>query len=70
MLIPITKLIKDSILCPQTLEDSTSRRLLFAWAGSSEITYPSDDYMWAHCLTLPRELTLEDNILKQNQFQN
>ena len=50
---------------PQTLEDSTSRRLLFAWAGSSEITYPSDDYMWAHCLTLPRELTLEDNILKQ-----
>ncbi len=21
--------------------------------------------MWAHCLTLPRELTLEDNILKQ-----
>ena len=37
---------------PQTLEDSTSRRLLFAWAGSSEITYPSDDYMWAHCLTL------------------
>jgi beta-fructofuranosidase len=50
---------------PQTLEDQSGRRLLFAWAGSSEITYPSDDYMWAHCLTLPRELALENNILKQ-----
>ncbi|CAI8887880.1 Sucrose-6-phosphate hydrolase [Bacillus sp. IT-79MI2] len=50
---------------PQTLEDATGRRLLFAWAGSSEISYPSDEHMWAHCLTLPRELTLENNILKQ-----
>ncbi|EMY8535102.1 MULTISPECIES: glycoside hydrolase family 32 protein [Bacillus] len=50
---------------PQTLQDSNGRRIMFAWAGSSEISYPSDDFMWAHCLTIPRELTLEGNILKQ-----
>lgn len=38
---------------------------MLAWAGSSEIIYPSDDFMWAHCLTIPRELTLEGNVLKQ-----
>ncbi|PHG39846.1 glycoside hydrolase family 32 protein [Bacillus toyonensis] len=50
---------------PQTLQDPAGRRIMFAWAGSSEITYPSDDFMWAHCLTIPRELTLENNVLKQ-----
>ncbi|MBY0595016.1 glycoside hydrolase family 32 protein [Bacillus bingmayongensis] len=50
---------------PQTLQDPVGRRIMFAWAGSSEMTYPSDDCMWAHCLTIPRELTLEDNVLKQ-----
>lgn len=50
---------------PQTLQDSHGRRIMLAWAGSSEIIYPSDDFMWAHCLTIPRELTLEGNVLKQ-----
>ncbi|OFD70230.1 glycoside hydrolase family 32 protein [Bacillus mycoides] len=50
---------------PQTLQDPAGRRIMFAWAGSSEITYPSDDFMWAHCLTIPRELTLENYALKQ-----
>lgn len=50
---------------PQTLQDLHGRRIMIAWAGSSELDYPSDEYMWAHCLTIPRELVLEENVLKQ-----
>ena len=38
---------------------------MIGWSGMSEIDYPSDRNQWAHCLTVPRELILEDNILKQ-----
>lgn len=50
---------------PQTFEDDSNRRLMFGWCGMPEVEYPSDKNMWAHCLTLPRELSFEDNILKQ-----
>ncbi|MFC7441201.1 glycoside hydrolase family 32 protein [Laceyella putida] len=50
---------------PQTFADPHGRRILLAWAGASEMEYPTDRNMWAHCLTIPRELKLEGNILKQ-----
>lgn len=51
---------------PQTFEDHQNRRLMFAWAGIGESAYPTDDNMWAHCLTLPRELKLIDGKLIQS----
>jgi len=50
---------------PQTFADPQGRRVLFAWAGSGEVAYPTDPHGWAHCLTLPRELILDGTKLKQ-----
>lgn len=44
---------------PQTFQDESGRRLLFAWIGNPDVDYPSDEYGWAHALTLPRELSLK-----------
>ncbi|WP_214745159.1 sucrose-6-phosphate hydrolase [Exiguobacterium sp. s189] len=49
---------------PQTTEHD-GRRILVGWMGLPEIEYPTDRYGWAHALTLPRELSLEDGVLKQ-----
>ncbi|MBT2581646.1 sucrose-6-phosphate hydrolase [Planococcus sp. ISL-109] len=43
---------------PQTMEDPNGRRLLVGWMGLPGIEYPSDINGWAHCLTLPRELSV------------
>ncbi|AKG35777.1 glycoside hydrolase family 32 protein [Paenibacillus durus] len=50
---------------PQTTQAPDGRRLLTAWMGLPEIDYPTDDHGWAHCLTLPRELTLKNGRLIQ-----
>ncbi|VBB09827.1 sucrose-6-phosphate hydrolase [Lucifera butyrica] len=50
---------------PQTFQDPAGRRLLLGWAGMSETEYPSDKNQWAHCLTLPRQLRLQDGVLRQ-----
>lgn len=50
---------------PQTTTDPQGRRILVGWMGLPEIEYPTDKHGWAHCLTLPRELTIKDNKLLQ-----
>jgi beta-fructofuranosidase len=45
--------------------DQKGRRILVAWMGLPEIEYPTDKHGWAHCLTLPRELTIRNNKLIQ-----
>ncbi|WP_235950079.1 glycoside hydrolase family 32 protein [Paenibacillus apii] len=50
---------------PQTTQAPDGRRLLTAWMGLPEIEYPTDDQGWAHCLTLPREISLQDGRLIQ-----
>ncbi|WP_393965532.1 glycoside hydrolase family 32 protein [Exiguobacterium sp. S22-S28] len=50
---------------PQTTLAADGRRILVGWMGLPDITYPSDRYNWAHGLTLPRELTLENQHLRQ-----
>ncbi|MFX0561207.1 glycoside hydrolase family 32 protein [Tepidibacillus infernus] len=50
---------------PQSFLDENQKRLLIAWAGSGEISYPTDEESWAHCLTIPRELVLKGNKLYQ-----
>lgn len=50
---------------PQTTIDHKGRRLLVGWMGLPEIEYPTDKNGWAHCLTLPRELTVQNGKLIQ-----
>lgn len=53
---------------PQTFTDEEGRRVLIGWMGLPEIHYPTDSEGWAHCLTLPRVLTVEDGKLKQRPY--
>lgn len=48
---------------PQTFEDAKGRRILFAWFGMDYQAYGNAtiDLGWQHCLTLPRELTVDEN---------
>lgn len=50
---------------PQTMIDPNGRRVLVGWMGLPEIDYPTDQNGWAHCLTLPRELTIRGGKLIQ-----
>lgn len=50
---------------PQTMVDPNGRRILVGWMGLPEIEYPTDRNGWAHCLTLPRELSIRNGKLIQ-----
>ncbi|GKU84378.1 sucrose-6-phosphate hydrolase [Niallia sp. NCCP-28] len=50
---------------PQTTVSPDGRRLLVGWMGLPEIEYPTDKEGWAHCLTLPREISIKNNIIYQ-----
>ncbi|WP_347548496.1 sucrose-6-phosphate hydrolase [Pseudalkalibacillus hwajinpoensis] len=50
---------------PQTMEDPAGRRFMVGWMGLPEIAYPTDQSGWAHCLTVPRELTIQNGKLLQ-----
>lgn len=48
---------------------ANGRTFLFAWMGLPEIAYPTEQYAYCGCLTLPRELFLEDGQLKQRPLE-
>lgn len=54
---------------PQTFEDESGRRILWGWMGlgdtSPEYSNPTVARGWQHAMTLPRELSVEQGILKQ-----
>lgn len=50
---------------PQIFTDQQGRKLLYGWLGNSKTAYPSDDYQWAHMLTIPREITVENQRILQ-----
>lgn len=50
---------------PQVIQDETGRTLLIGWMGLPELAYPTDAHGWAHCLTVPRELSFRDHQLIQ-----
>ncbi|MGV2928679.1 sucrose-6-phosphate hydrolase [Macrococcus capreoli] len=50
---------------PQTTLDKDGNRILIGWMGLPDTGYPTDKEGWAHCLTLPRVLTVENNQLRQ-----
>ena len=47
---------------PQTFEAPDSRRLLIGWMGIGDIPYtnPTAEKGWQHCLTMPRELGIDE----------
>ncbi|GAB3062942.1 glycoside hydrolase family 32 protein [Salinicoccus sesuvii] len=49
---------------PKTTCDAFGRRFMIGWMGMKETIYPTDG-TWSHCLTLPRELSIEEGILRQ-----
>ncbi|PLT33413.1 sucrose-6-phosphate hydrolase [Bacillus sp. V5-8f] len=50
---------------PQTMASPDGRRILVGWMGLPDIDYPTDQHGWAHCLTLPRELSVKNEKLVQ-----
>lgn len=50
---------------PQLFKDSKNRCIMLAWLGNSKCVYPSDYEQWAHMMTIPREVTIENKQLKQ-----
>ena len=54
---------------PQTYEDDKDRRILIGWLGNSKSEYPTDKNRWAHMLTIPRELTINEHKLLQKPIE-
>lgn len=50
---------------PQTMKSPDGRRILVGWMGLPDIEYPTDSKGWAHCITLPRELSIRNGKLIQ-----
>ncbi len=55
---------------PQTTLDKDGNRVLIGWMGLPDTGYPTDKEGWAHCLTIPRVLTIEDNKLRQRPVES
>ncbi|MFS0638655.1 sucrose-6-phosphate hydrolase [Mesobacillus foraminis] len=67
---PFTELDRGfDFYAPQSMEDSSGRRILVGWMGLPEMEYPTDRDGWAHCLTIPRELTIKEGKLFQNPVE-
>ena len=49
--------------------DENGNRVLIGWMGLPEINYPTDEEGWAHCLTIPRVLSIENDQLRQRPFK-
>ncbi|AMC92980.1 hypothetical protein AOC36_02975 [Erysipelothrix larvae] len=54
----------------QTFLDEEEERVLFAWVGSAVDNYPSDKHGWAHVLSLPRRLHVQEGFLYQTPHPN
>ncbi|MCQ4086850.1 sucrose-6-phosphate hydrolase [Saccharibacillus sp. JS10] len=50
---------------PQTTLGADGERILVGWMGVPDLEYPTDSHGWAHCLTLPRELSVHQGKLIQ-----
>lgn len=55
---------------PQTFLDSRGRRIMYAWMGMEEEGHPTiKEENWVHALTMPREITLEEDKLIQRPLE-
>lgn len=53
---------------PQVFNDG-KRDILIGWLGNSKCTYPSDKNQWSHMLTIPREISIRNDILIQKPIE-
>ena len=53
------------IYATQAFNAPDGRALAVSWVGLPDLSYPSDNEGWAHCLSLVKELTIKDNHLYQ-----
>ncbi|MFD9625409.1 glycoside hydrolase family 32 protein [Peribacillus muralis] len=51
---------------PQTIQDLQGRRIMIAWMAMWESEMPEQKNNWAGAMTIPRELTIQDNIILSN----
>lgn len=51
---------------PQVYQDEQGRQIMYGWLGNSKSAYPTDRNMWAHMLTIPRELSIKGRYLLQS----
>ncbi|MFL0441135.1 sucrose-6-phosphate hydrolase [Enterococcus pernyi] len=49
----------------QAFNAPDGRALAVSWIGLPEISYPTDPFGWAHCLSIVKELTIENGTLYQ-----
>lgn len=56
---------------PQTFVDENGRVILIGWMGLPDIDYTNKtlEYGWQHNLTMPRELSIKDNMILQNPVE-
>ena len=57
---------------PQTMMDSTGRRVMIGWMGNAEegeSIHPTTRYEWIHTLTLPRQLEWKNDKLLQHPVE-
>ncbi|SDW08138.1 beta-fructofuranosidase [Marinococcus luteus] len=54
---------------PQIYKDHNDRRILIGWLGNSKSAYPTDKNMWAHMLTLPREIHVKNQRMIQTPLE-
>lgn len=56
---------------PQTFEDERGRRIMYGWVGLPVTPYenPTVESGWQHCLTVPRELTVQKGMICQNPVE-
>lgn len=54
---------------PQTMNSPDGRRITVGWMGLPDFEYPTDRNGLAHCLTLPRELSVKGGKLIQQPVQ-
>ena len=54
---------------PQSMLTPDGRRVMVGWMGLPEVGCPSDAHGWAHCLTLPRVLSVRGEKLIQQPVE-
>lgn len=54
---------------PQIFQEESGRYVLYGWLGNSKCVYPSDRNHWAHMLTIPRSIRIEEDQLIQQPLE-
>ena len=59
----------NDFYAPNTITDDDGRVIMIGWMENWQSKKPSQKYGWAGAMTLPREIIMEDNIMKQKPIK-